>query len=257
MDGLRTRSLLLVAAVAALASGCRVPAPPSVPARRASFERLQGGFRGDRVELKRRTYLVFSGGPDFRVSLDSSTGAMEFLGSDDGFSAGLGTGITADGFILTAAHCLRSGTNVHVVGWLSGTLACASARVVFQRRSDGHAGLAVLQVDAAVVCFPELAPPPESGAPVFAVVCHRQGTAMELDLAGGTLRGIRTEAADAPARIIESNLPLTFGDSGGPLVSADGRLIGINTGITYGLRRHWSDSVVLDQDLLQTVLRSE
>ncbi|MBN8246418.1 MAG: hypothetical protein J0L84_03125, partial [Verrucomicrobia bacterium] len=163
-----------------------------------------------------------------------------------GFSIGLGAGLTGNGSIVTAAHALRSVSNVHVFGWLSGTNSSAPARVVFQQRDAGHADMAILQVDAITQYFSDLGSIPEPGTAVFAVVCHRDGSALTLDLAGGRVLGNKNGAPDAFLSIITSDLPL---------ISTDGRLLGINAGITYGLRDHWSDSVRLNMRLLEPFLR--
>lgn len=243
--------------MAALAGGCTIPQPPSSQKRRASFEHLRGEIRGNPDEWKRRTYLVFSGGPEFRLRVNKGTGAIEFTGAADGFSIGMGAGLTGNGSIVTSAHVLRSVSNVHVFGWLSGTTSSAPARVVFQQQDDGHAGVAVLQVDAVTQYFSDRGSIPEPGTAVFAVVCHRDGSALALDLAGGRVIGPRNAAPDAVLSIITSDLPLISGDSGGPLISAEGRLLGINAGITYGVRDHWSDSVGLNTSLLEPFLRWE
>ncbi|MBN8246005.1 MAG: hypothetical protein J0L84_01025, partial [Verrucomicrobia bacterium] len=88
MNGNLVGAVVSAAAVAALAVGCMIPEPPSGQMRRSSFERLRGEIRGNPDEWKRRTYLVFSGGPDFRLAVNPGTGAIEFTGAADGFSIG-------------------------------------------------------------------------------------------------------------------------------------------------------------------------
>jgi S1-C subfamily serine protease len=187
--------------------------------------------------------------------MDAETGAVNWLAGKKAFSTGLAIGFAPDGYLVTAAHALN--TNIFVLGSFDGNMQLKPARVVFKRNSNTHADLAVIKTEGKLDHCTVLGERPRSGDRVFAVVCYRNNTRLAIDFAGGTVLGITRDPLRGPLDLIHTDVPLGHGDSGGPLLSSGGQLIGVNSGISFTLRKHWSDSFYLDRELLQRLVEED
>jgi hypothetical protein len=238
---------------AALVCACHAPSKPSDQLRHDSFIHSHQLFSGNTDAAKRLTYIIFAAGPQFRASIDPHTGEIQWFSGGKGFSSGLAVGVASDGYLITAAHNLDV-TNF-VFGLFDGKMDVKPARVIFKRGSGTHADFALIKTEGKLDCCAPPAVEPNTDDPVFAVVCYRKDTQLTLDFAGGKILGISADPQGGGFDLIHTDIPLDHGDSGGPLLSISGQLVGINSGISYNWRKHWSDSFFPDgrsiQDLIQ------
>src|SRR5216683_600818 len=210
--GYRSITGLLAVFAAATMCACRSPQNPSDEVRHASYIRCQNLFTGNNEAAKRRTYIVFSGGPQFRATMDAQTGAVNWFAGKKAFSTGLAIGFAPDGYLVTAAHALN--TNIFVLGWFDGKMDLKPARVVFKRNSNTHADLALIKTEGKLDHCSILGERPRSGDRVFAVVCYRNNTHLAIDFAGGTVLGIARDPLGGMLDLIKTDVPLGHGDSG-------------------------------------------
>jgi S1-C subfamily serine protease len=253
--GCRSITGLLAAFAAATMCGCRSPQNPSDEVRHASYIRCQILFTWNNEAAKRWTYILFSGGPQFTATMDAQTGAVNWVAGKKAFSTGLAIGFEPDGYLVTAAHALN--TNIFVLGWFDGKMDLKPARVVFKRNSNTHADLALIKTDGELDHCSILGERPRSGDRAFAVVCYRNNTHLAIDFAGGTVLGMARDPLGGPLDLIKTDVPLGHGDSGGPLLSSGGQLIGVNSGISFTLGKHWSDSFYPDRELIQRLVEED
>jgi len=230
--------------------GCRSSQDPSDELRHASYIWSASFFTGSKDEAKRQTYLVFSGGADFTVRMDSRTGTVHGNTGEQPLVSGLATAIEPDGYLVTAAHILNK--NIFVLGWFGDKLDLRSARVVFQRDKPIDADFALIKADGKSDHCAILGQRPAGGDRVYAVVCYRNDTPMTIDFASGRVLRVMPNSHGAALDVVESSVPLARGDSGGPLLSSNGRLIGVNA-----LRRQWSYSFYPDPELIRHLVEQD
>jgi S1-C subfamily serine protease len=237
---------------AALLCGCRSSLTPSDEVRHESYVQYQALFTGNSETAKRFTYIIFSGGPQFSVTMDSQTENIQWFSGGKGFSSGLAVGLEPDGYLLTAAHTLD--TTNFVFGLFDGKSDVKPARVVFKRGEGTHADVAVIKVEGKLDPCAVPGQQPGSGDPVFAVICYRKDTHLDMDFAGGRVLGVSAHPAGGDFALVHTDVPLGHGDSGGPLLSSSGELVGINSGISYTWRDSWSDAFFPDFKFIQLVI---
>jgi len=255
--GCRLITGLLAVLSATMMCGCRSPQDPSDAVRHASYIHCRSLFTGNNEAAKRQTYIVFSGGPQFRATMDRQTGTVNWFAGKKGFSTGLAIGFEADGYLVTVAHALN--TNIFVIGWFDGKMDMKPARVVFKGNSNTHADLALIKTEGNLDTCCILGEGPRSGDQVFAIVCYRNSnnTDWDIDFAGGKVLGIAPDPLRGSLRSIRTDVPLARGDSGGPLLSISGQLIGVNRRIGFTLRKHWSDSFYPDKEFIQRLVKED
>ena len=241
---------LLALLGAAAACGCRSPQDPSAELRHASYAWCENLFAGNKVAAKRQTFVVFSGGAQFRATLDSATGTVHGFTGKQPYASGLAVGIEPDGYLVTAAHVL-SKTNF-VLGWFDGKVDLRSARVVFKRDKRTDADFALIKADGRLDHCAIVGQTPTSGDRVYAIVCYRKHPSLTIDFAGGKFLGMGAGSLAGSLHLIETDVPLARGDSGGPLLSSGGQLIGINT-----LRKQWSYSYYPDREFIQQLIKHD
>jgi S1-C subfamily serine protease len=226
---------LLLAAL--LLTGCESYVASTDDQRTASFQGyLNTMIAGQPLEfyLQSRTAIILSNAYALAARTDGQTLTIYFrpgVAGDYGHAAA----IEADGYFITAAHCV--GDTINYLVYFDGHNARVDVPRVVARAFDPAKSLdfAILHVDAHLPAVFTWARPGElrPGATAFSVGCtapydlgYRQRSYKETCLAGHLTR----LAWFSPASmVISSDLPIRKGDSGGPLVTAGGRLVGINS----------------------------
>ena len=138
-----------------------------------------------------------------------------------------GTGIVwGAGLVVTNAHCIPRGANLHVV-------AGGKWREAHALAYHAHHDLALLASPSVTGPLLELRDPESlrTGELVFA---HGHPLGIKDALAMGVLHAV-TRDRYGSARWIVADVRLAPGNSGGPLVDAEGRLVGINSMVVNGL----------------------
>jgi serine protease Do len=139
-----------------------------------------------------------------------------------------GTGIIwgGAGLIVTNAHCIRRGAQLHVD-------AAGKWREAQALAYHPHHDLALLASPNVSGPLLELRDP-ETLRPGELVFAHGHPLGIRDSLAMGVLHAVTRDRGKKP-RWIVADVRLAPGNSGGPLVDAEGRLIGINSMVVNGL----------------------
>ncbi len=157
--------------------------------------------------------------------------------SEDGFSMGSAVPISADGYFLTAAHCVEEPEPLTLVAVTKDkSLARATARIVWTAgRVQEEPDLALIHADIQPHGFYALADPAKVkddlavGAGAWSMFGEESG---ERSLAAGNILSVvplKTPTHGCLGRKVYHDVPLCHGDSGGPLISPDGYLVAINS----------------------------
>ena len=226
---------LMVAGIAASGLGCTADATQaqrdgSVAAMRrdgAPVEALQGHFRD-------RAVIVLSGASIYEGSKDDGSQHLTILGR---FAFGTGSLLSADGYVLTAAHCVEEREPCYIIFRHKDRWPFVRARRVWVGDpNDKTRDVAVLKVDYKEK-LPALQWADEAelaeGAPAMLAGYREGDDRFLLTLAAGKVldANLRQTSGDAPpVRALAVDIPARRGDSGGPLLTADGKLIGIMRG---------------------------
>ena len=248
--GWRSISGILTLLEAMAMCGCRSSQDPSDELRHASYVWSASFFTGSKDAVKRQTYVVFSGGPEFTVTMDSRTGTVHGNTGKQPLVSGLATAIEPDGYLITAAHILDR--NIFVLGWFDGKLDLRSARVIFKRDKTIDADFALIKAEGRLDHYAILGQRPTTGDRVYAVVCYRNNNPIAIDFAAGRVLSVMPDSLGGALDLIETDVPLARGDSGGPLLSRGGQIIGVNT-----LRRQWSYSFYPDPKLILRLVEQD
>jgi S1-C subfamily serine protease len=227
---------LVLVALAPLACAPSVRAPlPTLAEQDASFRPFAATRVGD-VDLERflrqRTGPLFCGA-DVRPVTATAGEVVVQLDFDYGGSAVV---LSADGYLLTAAHCIHERPGIGIVA--AEGFRVLPARVVWKGAYPAveDLDLALIHVDATLrhafawAGEPEIAP----DTPLVAAgYLYAKGEGdLHLTVAGGKALAAPRDsviAGDEPrVAVIEHSVPVTRGDSGGALATLEGRLVGIN-----------------------------
>jgi S1-C subfamily serine protease len=217
-------SLLLGASL--IVTGCQSltrPTPAKIDAAAAIGE---ADLAAHRTAIQSACFLVLSNDTEFTPEFTTANGAFRTRDATGGGRSGLATAITADGYLITAAHVVLK--HNFVIGLVDGAFALKPARVV-HRFTDSTFGseFALLHLEGATLSPLPISPRNPTDPRVYALIYDRN-TGHGLRLVAGTVVDTPT-AASAEASVLISDLPLWHGDSGGPLLDADGHWIGLNT----------------------------
>jgi len=153
--------------------------------------------------------------------------------------------VSADGYFLTAAHCLDEGACTLVAMARDGHLCMAPARIVWcglQEKNGPDIGLIHAGLTPAGTMPLAGFPPDQKGTPVFTGGFGARGRfGGRAGVSGGfVLQAGSVQQLASGARWCEifHDAPLAPGDSGGPLIDEAGRLLGINTQIRGKWKYH-------------------
>ena len=258
----RAVSLLSASAVAVMLAACKHTDCVTDSQRWESAEGLiTGRVDGSRLDcyLQQRTAILLCGtmvassarpiGETLSVQFQPSTNAIL-----DG--AAHAVAIAADGYFLTAAHCLHNGYVNYLVYADKSCAKIAAARTVC-RVWDRAKGLdcAILHVDAELPYVFEWAHASEPVAGTAVVAVGQSVLRWTGDLScclsqmcfGGRIVGIQRLVGDSLE--IRSDIPARKGDSGGPVATPDGRLVAIDVQKHFGPLKSFNFSVSLRPDL--------
>lgn len=175
--------------------------------------------------LRQRSGVLISGAQP--VLLHSNPGEIDLrlrTISHDGFDVGSITAIAADGYYLTASHCVPR-QPLYVVLDSPGGPKVLPARLVWRAPSASACDLAVIKTDTTTAAFAVL--PTDQIRDGLAVV-----TTGANGLAAGKIADIVANFAPQTrytpqTMAIVHTAPLNEGDSGGPLTTLDGKLLGV------------------------------
>lgn len=184
-------------------------------------------------------------GVAIRYNMHFKTGKSLFWGS--------AVPIAADGYFLTAAHCLGNSPGCTLIAIAKGhTIKTLPARLFWRGGDSTHEpDLALIHApvipDTSIIMSPMESL--RSRHPVLTGGAGSNGfPKLKVGQSGGRLvilGEIRTSVDGVKWRSFNHSAPLAQGDSGGPVIGKDGRLIGINTGMSarslfpFGLNWIW------------------
>lgn len=138
--------------------------------------------------------------------------------------AGLSTALTADGYLITAAHMVRP--YMRVIGWSEGKQMMAPVRLVHQETSSQPgAEYAILEVEGLKLEPLEWGTVIKVGQKLYASVGEQKG--LQRREIYGEVVSRAGSATTSVGRVVATDLPFFRGDSGGGVFTEDGRFVGI------------------------------
>jgi hypothetical protein len=227
------RSPVLLVLVLTLLTGCLSLARPGKEQRDEAFARAAKQLAAHRAELKKVTYLVFASERPAPLEFSSHGDQVDIKSMSPGMGLGLATGISDDGYLLTAAHVVEE--HCYVVGWMDGQPALSPARVVCKKfgREFGEE-LAILHVDKHLDCPIPLGTLGPADSDIYTFACNWQPDAKLVIVAGKIIQRPEPKPGkDASRMAMEA--PLWKGDSGGGVLSGAGKLVGVFVGVSRSL----------------------
>lgn len=192
--------------------------------------------------LEARTAVLIAGAKPISVTPRDGAIGVELMpvGTDGKVDIGSATAVAADGYFLTAAHCLHRQPVFLVISTPTGPRGVI-CRVVWRPppRAENLCDMAILKIDVPMEYAFAMADNSDLVAGEPLVTAGGNGEA------GGHLLSASpnnpSPAYDVPfSYAIIHDIPLAQGDSGGPLTTLDGKLIGIEilaTGLYLGPRQ--------------------
>ena len=227
------RFLLLLALALTLLTGCLSLARPSKQQREEASALAKKQFAAHRSELEKVTYRIYASDRPVPFEFSSHGDTYNLKSQSPGLTLGLATGISDDGYLLTAAHVARE--HCYVVGWMDGKPALSPARVVYRQFGPEFGEeLAILHVDKHLDSPIPMGTLGLADCDIYTFACNWQPDAKLIIVAGKMIQrpepkpglAVSTMAMDAP---------LWKGDSGGAVISKEGRLVGVFVGVSRSL----------------------
>ena len=195
-----------------------------------------------------RTARVITGKTKIGITQTGRTSYRFSLEPGVGSAFGSAAPISADGYFLTAAHCVSRDKPLKVLAWTrEKKLEARPARVVWLGSQD-KADIALLKADIRPVFWLPLARHPalSAGEPIlmagYGGVHLAQKSSGGRRVAGGVIlkaEAAQSEARGAKWRAFDHTGPMLRGDSGGPVIDAKGRLLGVNSSVYYEYYETW------------------
>ncbi len=251
------RSLVLLAFALTLLPGCLSLARPGKQQREDASALAKKQLAAHRSELEKVTYLMFASDHPAPLEFSSHGGKVDLKSISPGMTLGLATGISDDGYLLTAAHVVKE--HCYVVGWMDGKPALSPARVVYQQFGPEFGEeLAILHVDKHLDCPIRMGALDPAGSDVYTFACDRQGEQKIIVIAGKIIR--RPEPMPGKdMSIMAMEAPLWKGDSGGAVMSKEGKLVGVFVGViqSYPTFKVSRVTCVPDMDRVQSILEAD
>ncbi|HWB06399.1 MAG TPA: serine protease [Verrucomicrobiales bacterium] len=188
-----------------------------------------------------RTALLLPSGMKMTLHETGRTGDVvrydaRFTGRSRTVFAGSAVAVAADGYFLTAAHCLDEGSPTLVTITRDGELRAVPSRIVWcgsEARGEPDLGLVHAPLTPGGTVSLTGLPARENGTLIFTGGFGSHGLP---DVRAGGSGGrvvhigrIQELPSGARWRELRHNAPLAPGDSGGPVIDERGRLLAINT----------------------------
>lgn len=151
--------------------------------------------------------------------------------------AGIGSGalITADGYILTAAHCAEHPPITIIAMNSAKSIGTYPVRIVWEGvPRDAQTDFALLKIDGDTFDYFTFADDLDfsAGSPVLAV-----GLGLQTTRSSGGMILARAEPGlitpDNIATVVEVDNPILPGDSGGPVITSSGALLGVSSVLQF------------------------
>src|SRR2546426_933001 len=118
----------LIALSSMLLTGCLSLARPSERHREEATARAAKEFVAHRSKLEKATFLVLASDRPASFEVSSRDDKFYFKFVDPKTGVGLATGISQDGYLMTAAHVVTR-EHCYVAGWMDGKPAVSPDRV--------------------------------------------------------------------------------------------------------------------------------
>ncbi len=241
-----------------LLTGC-LSLAPSKRHREEACDRGAKEFVAHRSKLEKVTFLVLAS--DRAASFESSSHNQEPHVElvDPKGTTGLATGISEDGYLLTAAHVTRR-EYCYVVGWMDGQPVPFPARVV-HKKVDKKLGAdwAILHVDKHLDAHLQLGTLDSAESEIYAfgldwksgwksITMDRQ-SGLKFSIIAGNVVGKPKLIPGKDMSIMETDLPLWKGDSGSAVMSKDEKLVGVFVGVDLGWPKLKNSAIVCVPDM--------
>ena len=224
--------------------------------------RMIGGSEAFTYIHGRMGYLIAG---KTKVDMQVKDGEMQLeVRSGSPFDIGSAVAVSADGYYLTAAHCVERGP-LKLIGYNDRMLVWGTdARVVWKGEDDAP-DLALIHIPADSLAYFPMAE--TSGARRGVRVLSGGLGGLKQNVSGGEILSVRPRERDGVRWVeIGHTTPLVKGDSGGPIIDEGGRLMGISsTGGAWTLRvfgKPWIDarratSVWVDPAWLRSLIEED
>lgn len=180
-----------------------------------------------------RTFLLIGGKTSLNVlneSGDATDANFDFsLRSDNPFDISSATAISADGYFLTAAHCVETSPLAIIIIDGRGKMVKSTARVVWRGRKE-NPDIALIHAPVRPYGYFSLAGWSDltAGKPILT---SGFGGAKQ-SKTGGSITRINARKSSRWIAF-NHNAPLIQGDSGGGVIDPNGRLLGINSTVGF------------------------
>jgi len=231
-----------------LLTGCLSLARPSKRHREEASARAAKELVAHRSKLEKVTFLVLASDHPASFEVSSQQDKFHFKYVDPETGVGLATGISEDGYLMTAAHVTRR-EHCYVVGWMDGKPAVSPARVVYKKlgREFGEE-LAILHVDNHLDCSIQLGTLDSAESEIYAFALDRQSGVKFIVVAGKVVLRPKPNPGE-DLSFIATDLPLWKGDSGGAVMSKDTKLVGVFVGVDLGWTLLKNSAIVCVPDM--------
>lgn len=240
-----------------LLPGCLSLARPSKQQRDEAFARAGKQLAAHRAELEKVTFLVFANDHPTSLEFSSHGEKVDIKSMSPDMGLGLATGISDDGYLLTAAHVAKE--HCYVVGWMDGKPALSPARMVHRQFGPEFGEeLAILHVDKHLDCPIPLGTLGPADTDVYTFACDRQGEQKIIVIAGKIIRRPEPQPGEDMSRLM-MDVPLWKGDSGGAVLSKEGKLVGVFVGVTqsYPTFKVSRVACVPDLDRVRSIIEAD
>ncbi len=205
---------------------------------------IQGAPATDYAELRTAVLVPRRSPVLIAFQPESQTYHVQVRRGRRGMSLGSAAAISADGYYLTAAHCVEDGPLQLVALGADRRPHAVPARLVWRGKGPDNG-----QADLAVVHAPTA---PAGHFPLADPTTLRRGTTvltsgfgqLRPTQSGGRVLRLEPPKTDGEARWREfrHSAPVAPGDSGGPVIDGHGRLLGVNSQI-YVVPLLWRNQV--------------